>query len=116
MKRFIIGLSLLILFNINYLQVFCQDKPENRVSLGYTIPVIDISSQKERQVFVDREKCQYFGHPTTVLLKDNHTLIIVYPKGHGRGEEKALLLNVGMPTIFKINFQNLGFFSFFLAI
>jgi hypothetical protein len=34
---------------------------------------------------VDREKGQYLGHPTTVLLEDGKTMIIVYPKGHGRG-------------------------------
>ena len=52
---------------------------------GYTIPVVDLSGQVERQVVVDREAGQYLGHPTTVLLEDNKTMLIVYPKGHGRG-------------------------------
>ncbi len=52
---------------------------------GYTIPIVDISAQTERQVVVDREEGQYLGHPTTVLLEDNTTMIAVYPKGHGRG-------------------------------
>jgi len=34
---------------------------------------------------VDKEPGQYLGHPTTVLLEDNKTMIAVYPKGHGRG-------------------------------
>ena len=34
---------------------------------------------------MDKEEGQYLGHPTTVLLEDNKTMIIVYPKGHGRG-------------------------------
>jgi hypothetical protein len=34
---------------------------------------------------VDREAGQYLGHPTTVLLEDGRTMLIVYPKGHGRG-------------------------------
>ena len=34
---------------------------------------------------MDREAGQYLGHPTTVLLEDNKTMVIVYPKGHGRG-------------------------------
>ena len=34
---------------------------------------------------VDREPGQYLGHPTTVLLEDGKTILIVYPKGHGRG-------------------------------
>jgi hypothetical protein len=52
---------------------------------GYTIPMVDISAQTQRQVIVDREPGQYLGHPTTVLLEDQKTLLIVYPRGHGRG-------------------------------
>ena len=52
---------------------------------AYTIPTVDISDQKDRQVVVDREAGQYLGHPTTVLLEDGKTMICVYPKGHGRG-------------------------------
>lgn len=52
---------------------------------GYSIPVVDISGETGRQVIVDREPGQYLGHPTTVLLEDNSTLLTVYPKGHGRG-------------------------------
>jgi hypothetical protein len=46
---------------------------------------LDLSGEKERQVTVDREAGQYLGHPTTVLLEDGKTILIVYPKGHGRG-------------------------------
>jgi len=52
---------------------------------GYSIPTIDLSKETRRQVIVDREPGQYLGHPTTVLLEDNRTMLIVYPKGHGRG-------------------------------
>src|SRR5438552_6764687 len=52
---------------------------------GYTIPVVDISSETNRQAIVDREPGQYLGHPTTVLLEDGKTMLVVYPKGHGRG-------------------------------
>jgi hypothetical protein len=59
---------------------------EDKMQLkGYSIPTIDLSRQAHRQVIVDREKGQYLGHPTTVLLEDNRTMLIVYPKGHGRG-------------------------------
>ena len=51
----------------------------------YTIPTIDLAGETHRQVVVDREAGQYLGHPTTVLLEDNRTMIAVYPKGHGRG-------------------------------
>ena len=46
---------------------------------------IDLAHDTERQVLVDKEEGQYLGHPTTVLLEDNRTIVTVYPKGHGRG-------------------------------
>jgi hypothetical protein len=52
---------------------------------GYSIPVIDLSKETQRQVIVDREPGQYLGHPTTVLLEDGKTMLVVYPKSHGRG-------------------------------
>ncbi len=52
---------------------------------GYSIPLIDLASETHRQVIIDKEPGQYLGHPTTVLLEDNKTIITVYPKGHGRG-------------------------------
>ncbi len=52
---------------------------------GYSIPVVDLSRETARQVVVDREPGQYLGHPTTVLLEDNKTMLCVYPKGHGKG-------------------------------
>ncbi|MGL6075920.1 MAG: sialidase family protein [Fimbriiglobus sp.] len=52
---------------------------------AFTLPVLDLDNHKERQVLVDREKGQYLGHPTTLLLEDGKTILCVYPKGHGRG-------------------------------
>ena len=60
-------------------------KLKKLMSRGYTIPTLDLSKQNHRQVIVDREKGQYLGHPTTVLLEDGKTILIVYPKGHGKG-------------------------------
>ena len=51
----------------------------------FTIPFIDLDKDKKRQVVVDREKDQYLGHVTTVLMEDGKTIYAVYPKGHGRG-------------------------------
>ena len=48
-------------------------------------PLIDLNDRTDMQVVVDREKGQYLGHPTTVLLEDGKTIYCVYPKGHGRG-------------------------------
>jgi hypothetical protein len=59
-----------------------QQAPQPR---GYSIPLVDLADQKHRQVVVDQEPGQYLGHPTTVLLEDNRTMIAVYPTGHGRG-------------------------------
>jgi len=66
---------------------FCAKKaaPPGPVSRGYSIPLIDLAAQAERQVVVDREPGQYLGHPTTALLEDGKTILTVYPKGHGRG-------------------------------
>jgi hypothetical protein len=58
---------------------------KTKLAPGYTIPTVDISGEQARQVIVDREAGQYLGHPTTVLLEDGKTMLIVYPKGHGRG-------------------------------
>ncbi len=54
-------------------------------SKDYSIPLIDLAGETHRQIVVDKEPGQYLGHPTTVLLEDNKTIITVYPKGHGRG-------------------------------
>ncbi len=51
----------------------------------FPVPTIDLAAEKQRQVIVDREAGQYLGHPTTVLLEDGKTMLIVYPKGHGKG-------------------------------
>jgi hypothetical protein len=52
---------------------------------GYSIPLIDLAGETDRQIVVDQEPGQYLGHPTTVLLEDRRTMLIVYPNGHGRG-------------------------------
>lgn len=62
----------------------CDTWPQNQPR-GYTIPTIDLAHETFRQTIVDREAARYLGHPTTVLLDDNKTIIAVYPKGHGRG-------------------------------
>lgn len=46
---------------------------------------VDWAGETHRQVEVDREPGQYLGHPTTVLLSDERSILTVYPKGHGAG-------------------------------
>ena len=55
------------------------------LSVRGEIPLVDLASDTTRQTLVDREEGQYLGHPTTVLLEDGHTVLCVYPKGHGKG-------------------------------
>ncbi|MEA1951012.1 MAG: sialidase family protein, partial [Planctomycetota bacterium] len=50
---------------------------------AYTIPTIDLSHQKHRQVVVERIPGKYLGHPTTVLMDDGKTIYCTYPLGHG---------------------------------
>ena len=50
----------------------------------YTIPIIDLSQEKHRQVIVEKTPGQYLGHPTTVLMADGKTMFCTYPLGHGR--------------------------------
>ncbi len=52
---------------------------------GSSLRWIDWAAQTHRQVVVDREPGQYLGHPTTVLLPDERSILAVYPKGHGAG-------------------------------
>ena len=47
---------------------------------------IDLSDDRSRQIVVDRQQGQYLGHPTTVLLEDEKTILVAYPMGHGAGQ------------------------------
>lgn len=73
-------LPILVAVILNLSPAFAGSPPR-----GYSIPLIDLAGETNRQVVVDREPGQYLGHPTTVLLEDGKTILCVYPKGHGRG-------------------------------
>ena len=59
--------------------------PPRPLPPSFSIPTLDLSGERDRQVIVDRQPGQYLGHPTTVLLEDHKTLLCVYPEGHGKG-------------------------------
>lgn len=59
--------------------------PPKPLPPAFTIRTVDVSSERRRQVVVDRVPDQYLGHPTTVLLEDQKTILCVYPEGHGKG-------------------------------
>ncbi|EDT72515.1 sialidase family protein [Clostridium perfringens] len=79
--------------DIDYLDLYdrCLSREEvkelskQEVKIGYDIPFIDLSKDKDRQVLVDKEEGVYLGHPSTVLMDDKKTMYVVYPKGHGVG-------------------------------
>jgi hypothetical protein len=56
---------------------------DTRAVLG--VPTLDLAGDTTLPIVVDREAGQYLGHPTTVLLEDGHTMLVVYPRGHGAG-------------------------------
>ncbi len=53
---------------------------------GVGVIRLDLAGDTSRRVVVDREKGQYLGHVSTVLLPDGKTIVAAYPKGHGSGE------------------------------
>jgi hypothetical protein len=60
---------------------------KTKLAPGCTIPVIDVSGEKHRQVIADREVGQYLGHRTTVLLEDGRTAVHFHPGGVGSQAE-----------------------------
>ncbi len=70
-------------FTTNWVKEGDTEKPAEPY---LSIPTIDLNDKDEMHVLVDKEEGQYLGHPTTVLLDDGKTILITYPKGHGRGE------------------------------
>ena len=54
--------------------------------IPFLIPTIELDDRTDLQTIVDQEDGVYLGHPSTVLLEDGKTILIVYPKGHGKGE------------------------------
>jgi len=88
---------------------------------GYSIPMLDLSDAEGVHVTVARDLDhvdQYLGHPTTVLLDDDRTILAVFPTAHGKGQLRMCrsadggvtweqLPNLGIelhevPTIFKV--------------
>lgn len=79
--------------------------PNDPIYKNYTIPVVDISGQTERQFLVDKEPGQYLGHPTTALMGDGKTIYTVYPKAHAdapivmkKSEDGGITWSERLPT------------------
>lgn len=82
MKRVVMAAAMLILA-YGAASTAMAAEPES-VQRGYTIPLVDLADQTERQTIVDREPGQYLGHPTTVLLEDGKTMIAVLLRENSR--------------------------------
>jgi len=62
--RGVVCFEFLVLFHAIVRTIAAEPMPA-----GYTIPVVDISAETNRQVIVDREPGQYLGHPPQCCLK-----------------------------------------------
>lgn len=64
------------------------DEP-NYPRRDYSIPVLDLSGQSSFHSLVARDidqPNQYLGHPSTVLMDDQQTILAAFPTGHGGGD------------------------------
>jgi hypothetical protein len=101
--------------------LFSSSTEATEVERGFSIPMLDLdqATAVHRVVARDLDKPgQYLGHPTTVLLDDQKTLLVTFPTGHGRGEMRLMRSDDGgltwaqmsspgitldeVPTLFKL--------------
>ena len=85
LKNSKISIFIITLLCITVSLVFANEPQSLQQPRSYSIPLIDLSNEKQRQTVVDREPEQSLGHPTSVLLEDMKTIVAVYTKGLGRG-------------------------------
>ena len=69
-----------------FLSIFLSFWALDSDPIPFLIPTIELDNRTDLQTIVDQEDGVYLGHPSTVLLEDGKTILIVYPKGHGKGE------------------------------
>lgn len=58
-------------------------KAEHR---GFSIPQIDLNDREDLQTVITKDPKVYMGHPSSVLLDDGKTMVMVYLDNHGRGK------------------------------
>ncbi len=51
---------------------------------SFTIPWTDLDGRADLQVVVDRDPDHYLGHPSSVLLEDGRTMVMMFLEGHAR--------------------------------
>jgi len=52
---------------------------------GFSIPQIDLNDRTDLQVVISKDPRVYMGHPSSVLLDDGKTMVMMYLDRHGRG-------------------------------
>ena len=62
-----------------------QGKFEKAAHKGFSIPQIDLNDREDLQTIVTKHDVTYMGHPSSVLLDDGKTMVMVYLDKHGRG-------------------------------
>ena len=53
---------------------------------GFTIPQVDLNDRKDLQTVITPSNGKYWGHPSSVLLEDGKTLVMMYLDGHARAQ------------------------------
>ncbi len=53
---------------------------------GFTIPQADLNDRKDLQTVITPSNGKYWGHPSSVLLEDGKTMIMMYLDGHARAQ------------------------------
>lgn len=52
---------------------------------GFSIPQIDLNNRTDLQTVISRDPKIYMGHPSSVLLDDGRTMVMMFLDEHGRG-------------------------------
>ena len=52
---------------------------------GFSIPQIDLNDRTDLQIVISKDPKIYMGHPSSVLLDDGKTIVMMYLDHHGRG-------------------------------
>ncbi len=121
MKNSKVSIFIIALLCITFSLAYANEPQSFQQPRIYSIPLIDLSNEKQRQTVVDREPEQSLGHLASVLLEDMKTIISVYTKGLGRGVivmkrstdggltwserlpvPKSWDTSLGTPTIFRV--------------
>ena len=53
---------------------------------GFSIPQIDLNDRTDLQIVISKDPEIYMGHPSSVLLDDGKTMVMMYLNQHGRGK------------------------------